>query len=67
MVSCYNKLMKLPSLVKDFENRWIAFTRKPQVIVSSARTYKALARKLTKQQRSEVTALKVPKFDQNIP
>jgi hypothetical protein len=59
--------VKLPSLVKDFENRWIALSKKPQAIISSARTYKALARKLTKDQKSKVVVLKVPKLDQQIP
>jgi hypothetical protein len=59
--------MKLPSFVKDFENKWIALSKKPLEVVSSARTYKALERKLTKDQKAEVTVLKVPKFDQNIP
>lgn len=59
--------MKLLSLMKDFENKWIALSKKPQEIVSSARTYKALERKLTRSQKLEVTVLKVPRFDQNIP
>lgn len=59
--------MKLPSLVKDFENRWIALSKKPHEIISSARTYKALERKLTKDQKTKVVVLKIPKLDQTLP
>jgi cytochrome oxidase Cu insertion factor (SCO1/SenC/PrrC family) len=59
--------MKLPLLIKDFENKWVAMTSKPDTVVASARSYKALNRKLKKDQKDQVVLLKVPRFDQNFP
>ncbi len=59
----YNIAMKLPSLLEKFENKWVAYTRKPQNVVASARSYQALNNKLKKDQKQAVTVLKVPKFD----
>lgn len=55
-------------LTKDnWENKWIALKQKPDEVIASARTYKALARKLKKAQKEQVVLLKIPKSDQFMP
>lgn len=56
--------MKLSNLNQIFENKWIALQQKPNEVIASARSYKALARKLKKDQREQVVLLKIPKSDQ---
>ena len=57
--------MKLPSLLTGFENKWVAMTGRPKQVVAWAASFKALENKLKKNQRSKVTVMKVPKFDQH--
>lgn len=54
--------MKLPFL-KDFEDKWVAMTKRPQKVVAWARSYHALENKLSKDQKNKVTLMKVPRFD----
>ena len=49
---------------RTLENKWIALTQKTQAVVAWAKSYKALARKLKKDQREQVVLLKIPKSDQ---
>lgn len=56
--------MKLPYINNNLENKWVALKEKPHEVVAWARSYKALERKLKKDQREQVVLLKIPKSDQ---